>query len=453
MPLPVKLSSRFSVLLTLQVLLLVASLAALACCISYGMALWMAAFLILLILYQCRRLIRLNTKILSEFQELAATIRYRDFSRHFDTLRGSAYHRELHSGFNEICGTVTAICLEKEMQYQYLQKIIELVDTGILSYRLDSGEVLWINQSLKKLLGIPVLKNFNALQQRNELLFSDLQSLGNGQGQIISITVNSSLSKVLVAAGTFVMDRVEYRVMAFQNVNEALDEAESKAWQRLLNVMTHEIMNSVAPISSLAGTLKKLLEKVKNDSVDPRSVIDDIELGINTIMRRGEGLLVFAETYRNLSKITELNISSIRVNNLFEHISQLMLPSLTQKQIELEIILKDPLINIEADISLIEQVLINLTVNAIEAVKGKPAPRITLSAMLNADKRPVLKVSDNGAGISGEVADKIFIPFFSTRKNGNGIGLTLCKQIMMLHRGNIQVQTAVGEGTCFSLLF
>jgi signal transduction histidine kinase len=449
----VKLSGRFPVLLTLQVLLLVASLAALACCISMG---WYHGWLfplIVLILYQCQRLIRLNTRIMSEFQELAATIRYRDFSRHFDTRRGPAYHRELHSGFNEICGTITAISLEKEMQYQYLQKIIELVDTGILSYRPDSGEVLWINQSLKNLLGIPVLKNFNALQQRNELLFSDLQSLGNGQGQVISITVNSSRSKVLVAAGTFVMDRAEYRVMAFQNVNEALDEAESKAWQRLLNVMTHEIMNSVTPISSLAQTLKNLLEKVKNGSVDPGSVIDDIELGIDTVMRRSEGLLAFAETYRNLSKITELNTSSVRVSNLFEHISQLMLPSLTHKQIELEIILKDPMMNIEADVALIEQVLINLTVNAIEAVKGKPAPRITLSAALNADKRPVLKVTDNGAGISGEVADKIFIPFFSTRKNGNGIGLSLCKQIMMLHHGNIRVQTTVGEGACFSLLF
>jgi len=256
-----------------------------------------------------------------------------------------------------------------------------------------------------------------------------------------------------VAAGTFTMQEVSYRLLAFQNVNEALDEAESQAWQRLLNVMTHELMNSVAPVTSLAGTLKNLLARMKDKTVDPENIVEDLELGIDTIMRRSKGLLSFAETYRNLSKITELNISKVQVSNLFEHISQLMLPLLSQKNIELEVILMDPLMSIDADASLAEQIMINLILNAVEAVKGKPQPHIILSAALNTDKRPIIKVTDNGIGITDEVMDKIFIPFFSTRKNGNGIGLSLCKQIMILHRGNIQVQSVEGEGTCFSLLF
>jgi signal transduction histidine kinase len=143
----------------------------------------------------------------------------------------------------------------------------------------------------------------------------------------------------------------------------------------------------------------------------------------------------------------------MQVSSLFEHISQLMLPSLIQKNIDLEMILKDPLMVINADASLVEQILINLILNAVEAVKGKPEPRIVLSAALSDGNRSIIKVIDNGSGISDEVMDKIFIPFFSTRKNGNGIGLSLCKQIMMLHHGNIHVQSVVGEGTCFSLLF
>jgi signal transduction histidine kinase len=433
------------------VLLLAAALCGLACCISIEW--WYGLLLIPLILYQCSRLVAINKRLWSEFQQLVETVRYRDFLRRFDTRHGPVYLRQMREGINEVCDTINTVNREKEMQYQYLQKIIELVDTGILSYRLDSGEVLWVNQSLKNLLGIPAIKNFNTLHQRNGSLFENLQSLGNERSTVIPITRDNDQSKVLVAAGTFTMQDTQYRLLAFQNVNEALDEAESKAWQRLLNVMTHEIMNSVAPISSLAGTLKNLLAKTGDKSISPASVVEDIELGIDTIMRRSEGLLTFAETYRNLSKITELNISKVHVSSLFEHISQLMLPSLIQKEIELEVILKDPLMDIEADVSLIEQIMINLILNAVEAVKGRPEPHIILSAALNANKHPIIKITDNGVGIPDEVVDKIFIPFFSTRKSGNGIGLSLCKQIMMLHRGNIQVQTVVGEGTSFCLLF
>ena len=436
--------------LIIHVILLIASICALAWFVVSKE--WYGLLLLPLILYQCQHLVNINKRILSEFQEFVETVRYRDFSRRFYRRHCPQYIRQMHQGFNEICDVITTINREKEMQYQYLQTIIEMVDTGILSYRLDSGEVLWMNRSLKDLLYIPTLKNINALQQRNESLFEKLQSLGDERCTVIPVTINDVQHKLLVASGTFIMQDKQYRLLAFQNVNEALDEAESTAWQRLLNVMTHELMNSVAPVASLAGTLKNLIERMKNKTVAPESIVEDIELGVDTIMRRSKGLLSFAETYRNLSRITDLNISKVQVSSLFEHISQLMLPSLSQKNIELEVILKDPLMDIDADASLVEQIMINLILNAVEAVKTKPQPRIILSAALNTD-RPIIKVTDNGIGITDEVMDKIFVPFFSTRKNGNGIGLSLCKQIMMLHHGNIQVQTIPGEGTCFSLLF
>jgi signal transduction histidine kinase len=215
--------------------------------------------------------------------------------------------------------------------------------------------------------------------------------------------------------------------------------------------MTHEIMNSVAPISSLAGTLKnRLLQTTVSEYSSDR---DDLELGLETIQRRSEGLLKFADTYRNLNKITNPNLKNILVRDLFETIHSLMQPTLDQKNIELEIILKDPGMSLLADTNLIEQVLINLVVNAIEAVKEKKYPRIILSAYLSNTQRPVIKVGDNGIGMSADIQEKIFIPFFSTKKSGSGIGLSLCKQIMMLHKGTIQVQSQEGNGTVFLLLF
>ena len=221
----------------------------------------------------------------------------------------------------------------------------------------------------------------------------------------------------------------------------------------MLGVMTHEIMNSVAPISSLADTLKNRLEKSVMHMDNKSAAVHDLELGIDTIKRRSEGLLKFAETYRNLNKITTLNLKKIYVRDLFESLYQLMQPTLEQKNIEMDIVLKDTALVLDADTNLIEQVLINLVVNAMEVVKDRPEPRIILSASTLNNKKVVLKVTDNGHGMTEEVMDKIFIPFFSTKKNGSGIGLSLCKQIMMLHKGNIQVQSKEGEGTAFTLQF
>ena len=278
-------------------------------------------------------------------------------------------------------------------------------------------------------------------------------TLKPGISKIASAHFEKTSFKILLSATAFQTEGKVYKLIAFQNVNEALDETESKAWQKLLSVMTHEIMNSVAPISSLADTLKHRLQQSVTSLNDDSGSLDDLELGIDTIKRRSEGLLKFAETYRNLNKITTLNLKKVYVRDLFGNLLQLMQPTLEQKDIELEIILKDTDLQLEVDINLIEQVLINLVVNAIEAVKDSPAPKIVLSAYVASNFRTIIKIADNGNGMPPELLDKIFIPFFSTKKNGSGIGLSLCKQIMMLHRGNIQVQSVEGEGTAFLLQF
>jgi signal transduction histidine kinase len=278
-------------------------------------------------------------------------------------------------------------------------------------------------------------------------------NLKPGDNIISDIHIDRNILKILVSATAFQTEGRKYKLIAFQNVNEALDETESKAWQKLLRVMTHEIMNSVAPISSLADTLKNRLQHSSELIDDTTGTLEDLSLGMETIKRRSEGLLKFAETYRNLNMITAPNLQKFHVRDLFETQHRLMQPTLQQKRIELEIILKDPELQIEADINLIEQVLINLLLNAIEAVKYVENPRIVLSALQAYNGRVVLKVADNGPGIEDDVLDKIFIPFFSTKKNGSGIGLSLCKQIMMLHKGNIQVQSIQTEGTAFTLQF
>ena len=405
------------------------------------------------IIYQLIDIFRFQKKAQDELNEFVESVHYRDFSRYFDVRHAPIELQSLRKGFNEINTTFKVISKEKETQYQYLQKILELVDTGILSYEEQTGDVVWMNESLKKMMQLPYLKTIHSLERRDLELYKEVLTLKPGISKIASAHFEKTSFKILLSATAFQTEGKVYKLVAFQNVNEALDETESKAWQKLLSVMTHEIMNSVAPISSLADTLKHRLQQSVTSLNDDSGSLDDLELGIDTIKRRSEGLLKFAETYRNLNKITTLNLKKVYVRELFGNLLQLMQPTLEQKDIELETILKDTDLQLEVDVNLVEQVLINLVVNAIEAIKDSPAPKIVLSAYVASNFRSIIKIADNGNGMPPELLDKIFVPFFSTKKNGSGIGLSLCKQIMMLHRGNVQVQSVEGEGTAFLLQF
>ncbi|MDN3547883.1 sensor histidine kinase [Mucilaginibacter aquaedulcis] len=444
--------NRYEWRLLLRVFLMFLALSAASYVVVKGQPLYLVIF-VPLVIYAVIEMIRFQKKAQDEVNQFVESIHYRDFSRHFDVRRAPNELKPLRKGFNDINTTFKLISRERETQYHYLQKILELVDTGILSFEEESGNISWINEAFKNLIGIPYLKTVHSLEKREPSLYLELIKVKPGDSKIITVTRNQQLVKILITASVMRSDDILYKLIAFQNVSEALDETESKAWQKLLNVMTHEIMNSVAPISSLADTLKNRLQSPEIANSIQNSELEDLELGIDTIKRRSEGLLKFTESYRSLNKITKLDLNKILVRDLFENLNSLMRPTLEKKNIELEIILRDPTLAIQADINLIEQVMINLLVNAIEAVKDREEPRLILSAEIQNNSKTLVKVTDNGLGMPPELLDKIFIPFFSTRKTGSGIGLSLCKQIMLLHKGNIQVQSTEGKGSSFILQF
>jgi two-component system nitrogen regulation sensor histidine kinase NtrY len=283
-----------------------------------------------------------KVKTHEELNQFVEAVHYRDFSRYFDVKQAPLELQPLREGFNEINSTFKVISKEKETQYQYLQKILELVDTGILSFEEESGEVVWMNESLKRMLHLPYLKTIQSLSKRDEELYKEILVLQPGQNKISTVHLERQAFKIILSATAFQTDGKKFKLIAFQNVNEALDETEANAWRKLLSVLTHEIMNSVAPISSLAETLKhRLVLTSKEVNIDSLS-FEDLELGIETIKRRSEGLLKFAETYRNLNKINSLSLEKLPISELFANLHQLMQPTFEQKGIELEIILKDP---------------------------------------------------------------------------------------------------------------
>jgi len=381
------------------------------------------------------------------------SVKYRDFSQWFNEESGPEDIRELHKGFNAVNQTIKDINKEKETQYLYLQKILELVETGIIVYNIESGSVLWVNESFSQVLNIPTIKNIQFVKKRNSKMFTDIFETKHSHGNTISIDSENQKTKILISNSLFRVESEEFKLIVLQNIENTLNQNQSEAWNKLLRVMTHEIMNSIAPISSLAETLQTKIRWSIENPIKNQVDTNELYLGIESIRKRSEGLMKFANTYRGLNKITNLNLGKASINKLFESISNLLRPSLNSKNIELQFKLDNPELQIEMDTSLIEQVLINLILNAVEACKNVENPLIKISAKKNIEGIAIIKVSDNGLGIPNEILDKIFIPFFSTKKNGSGIGLSLCQQIMFLHKGKIQINSIENRGTVIRLEF
>ena len=289
-------------------------------------------------------------------------------------------------------------------------------------------------------------------------LYEALQSMKAGESNLLKLKLPKGQSQLLLSSTAFTMQQRDLQLIALKNVSATVDATETEAWQKLLRVMTHEIMNSVAPIASLADTLGRHLqmecEKVGQgiDAAPDPELLQDTAEGISIIKKRSEGLLRFAHFYRNLNKSQQLMLTTVYVQELFKSINGLMRPQLEEQGVELTYDVTPPGLHLNADVNLLEQVLINLILNAKHALQGRPQPRITMTAQ-HADGNTVIEVQDNGSGIPEELLENIFIPFFTSHKDGSGIGLSLAKHIMLLHKGSIQVESKEGVGTVVKLVF
>ena len=376
-----------------------------------------------------------------EIDEFAESILNKDFSRKYPR-------------FQTITDAFLNLASEKEAQQHYLKEMLELVDTGILAYEIETHETLWMNDSFTTMLNIPHIKNINWLKKQNEDLFNELLDIPVNESTLITIHARKQTIKTMTNASIFQTGGKTYKLIAFHNVSATMEEVESGAWKGLLNVMTHEIMNSIVPVSSLSDTLRRKIHVLKERSSQlSEPDLEDMELALDTIHRRSDGLLRFAETYRSLSQKIVPDMKSYNLYDLLNSIHSLMNPSLQQKGIEFTLKTDDPDVTAYIDRDLIEQVIINFVTNATYAICEKEKPEIHLFSGCDAEGHPYVTVADNGCGISDAVRDKIFIPFFSTKKNGNGIGLSISREIVKLHNAKLHVQSQEKAGSAFTVLF
>ncbi len=368
---------------------------------------------------------------------------------------GSSFN-ELNEAFNEVINDFQRVRSEKEEHFYYLQTILQNIDISLIAYQGD-GTIELINKSAKKLFQVSGLTNIKGLEKLSKELVDVLFKIKPGQSELVKVYDEDDFLQLAIYATTIKVKDKIITLVTIKDIQHVLEEQETEAWQKLIRVLTHEIMNSITPISSLSSTLNNLLSQYSYDEQGKTPVenesLTEIEKALQTINKRSNGLLHFVNTYRNLTRIPKPNFKIFPIEDLFSNIKLLMEKELNKKNIKLILNIEPPQLEITADEQLIEQILINLIKNSIDALKGRDNAEIHLNAFYNKRGHFTIQVTDNGPGIIPDVLDKIFIPFFTTKTSGSGIGLSLSRQIMRLHGGTITAHSKPEEETIFTLTF
>ncbi|HOI87494.1 MAG TPA: ATP-binding protein [Lentimicrobium sp.] len=447
---------KFRLYIVTRVLLITANLLILVLLITREHQEVAAAITALIAILQIGSLIHYIERTNRKLTQFLESIRHSDFSTTFHDKNLGRSFEGLNRAFNEVIAQFRKNRAEKEEHYNYLLTVVQHVSIGIIAFRKD-GKVDIFNNAVKRLLKLTNLKDIHDLSGISDTLPPALLSLKAGDRRLLKLVVDDELLQLSVYATEFRMRGEEFLLVSLQNISTELEEKEIESWQNLIRVLTHEIMNSITPITSLANTVKEMLISETGENVSLNHLDDEdagnISQALKTISNRSQGLLNFVETYRNLTRIPRPNFRYFAVKEMFERAHSLLKPKMDHFQIECTPRIFPAELMVTADPDLIDQVIINLMLNAIDAVKEKDNPKISVTAAINSNGRVSIEFADNGYGIKPDILDKIFMPFFTSKQEGSGIGLSLSRQIMHLHKGAISVKSSPESGTIFTLTF
>ncbi len=415
-----------------------------------------AAILAVIIGLQTYALIRYVEQTNKKLTQFFNSIRHADFSTSFSDKSLGKNFDLLHKSLNEVIAEFKKHRAEKQEHFNYLQTVVQHINIGIICYKSD-GTIDMYNNTAKRLFKKPNIRTVYELESVKAELPANLLKLKAGDKSLIKIFTGDEIKQLSAYATEFKMRGEEFTLVAFQDIHAELEEKEIESWQKLIRVLTHEIMNSITPISSLASTVNDMLIEKDNEKITLKTLegddIESIEQALATIQNRSNGLLNFVDIYRNLTRIPKPNFRYFQIRDAFDRAEQLLATKLEKQNIKCRCNVFPADLKLTADPDLIDQVLINLVLNSIDAVKNQEKPEIKLTAYNNENNRTFIEISDNGSGIKQDIIDKIFMPFFTSKKEGSGIGLSLSRQIMHLHKGVISVKSKPDEGTIFTLIF
>jgi two-component system nitrogen regulation sensor histidine kinase NtrY len=399
-------------------------------------------------------LIRYIEKSNRDLTHFLLSIRQGAFTENYTSGNRGKQHEELSEVMNEVVREFANLNAEKELHYQYLQALNENINVAILSFDADN-KLVNQNSAAKRLLNKPFFSKLEHFKLVDVNLYESIIRVRPDERMVTKVFINEGFFQLGIQVKEIVLQGKPLRIFLLQNLGNELEAREIEAWQQLIRVLTHEIMNSVTPIVSLTGAVGKILTNESGTRKDLKNLneenMEDIFSSLSTIAYRSKGLLKFVNAYKAYSQPIELHPETFDLIILVNRVTQLLTPDLDNLKIQIAVHSQYEPIIIKADVSLIEQVLINLLKNAMEAVRHDSTGKVSIEISTSGNNHVSISVTDNGAGIEREILDHIFIPFFTTKSKGTGIGLSLSKQIMKMHHGNIFVKSGENSGSVFTI--
>jgi two-component system, NtrC family, nitrogen regulation sensor histidine kinase NtrY len=444
--------NRFALQLTARIAALFVTLFVLAFLTAERYLPVVTAIVASIALLQLWLVVRFVQRTNRELSRLLDAIRYDDFQQSFALGQLGPSFADLKDAFDEVMSRFRAARLDREAQRRYLEALVEHVPVAILSVH-DDNSVELLNSAARRLLNASTSTTTDALDTYGAAFQRDIAQSKNGERRLTRMTADGVIRHLVMSTTQLTVTGTPVRLVTLQDIQSELDTNELMAWQDMARILSHEIMNSLTPIASLARTADDMVDELAKRVDHGDELVVDIHSAIQTLARRSESLMHFVKSYRQFTQMPPPALKPVALREYVQRLEKLFLTELAGKGIELHVAPPATGLTVLADDSLLDQAVINLLRNAADAAATRDAPQVWLDARLSDRGRPVIEIGDNGPGLDEKLGDKIFLPFFTTKSEGSGIGLALARQVMLVHKGAITASSRPGGGALFRLTF
>ena len=450
---------RFSLSIVIRTVLVMATLILLSQTITLQGYHVTSLLLAIIIIIQFFEMTRFISKTNAELVRFFDAVRHADFSQRFELKELGTGFDELGATFSDILKGIQKVRSSQESELMHIKSIVEHVPVPLISIDQSGKVTLW-NNSVRRLFGAHAITKIEDLAEFDREFPHKLQSIIAGERRLVNITIDDMEHRLIISATEIIIATRRETLLSLQDIQNELAIAQLQAWQDLVSVLTHEIMNSITPVASLAKTAVDLVQDVQKKTRNLPGIteevieeLDDVLGAVQTVARRSDSLMQFVTSYRRLTRLPAPNREMISVEKLFAHVKVLSTQEWQDKGLHLATSIVPTELDVHVDTDMIEQVLINLLKNAEQASTENQPLQVTIKAFLNLRGHVVIEVSDNGSGIKQENIGQIFVPFFTTKKEGSGVGLALTRQVMIAHNGKVAFRNNSQGGATFSLTF